>query len=61
MLIKRMNELVDTKQKFIYLSRLYRFGKSMAEDVLSSYYACEEDISRLFCKIQNCKSQRDIR
>lgn len=34
MLIAALNEMVNTKQKFICVSRPRRFGKSMAADML---------------------------
>ena len=40
LLIERTNELVNTRQKYICLSRPRRFGKSMAADMLAAYYGC---------------------
>jgi len=39
LLISRVNRYVRTEQKFICVSRPRRFGKSMAADMLSAYYA----------------------
>lgn len=36
-LIEKTNALLDTEQKFICVSRLRRFGKSMAVNMLSAY------------------------
>ena len=47
-LIEKTNVLLDTEQKFICVSRPRRFGKSMAVNMLSAYYACDEDSSALF-------------
>lgn len=47
-LIEKTNALLDTEQKFICVSRPRRFGKSMAANMLSAYYACGEDSSALF-------------
>lgn len=47
-LIEKTNVLLDTEQKFICVSRPRRFGKSMAVNMLSAYYACGEDSSALF-------------
>ena len=47
-LIEKTNALLDTEQKFICVSRPRRFGKSMAVNILSAYYACGEDSSALF-------------
>lgn len=48
LLIEQTNKLINTKQKYICLSRPRRFGKSMAADMLSAYYCCREDTSVLF-------------
>ncbi len=48
MLIAKINTVVNTKQKFVCVSRPRRFGKSMAADMLSAYYGCGEDTSALF-------------
>ncbi len=48
MLIAKINTVVNTKQKFVCVSRPRRFGKSMAADMLSAYYGCGEDTSVLF-------------
>ena len=47
-LIEKTNALLDTEQEFICVSRPRRFGKSMAVNMLSAYYACGEDSSALF-------------
>lgn len=48
MLIAKTSALVNTKQKFICVSRPRRFGKSMAAEMLAAYYGCEEDTFALF-------------
>lgn len=48
MLIAKVNRRIKTAQRFICVSRPRRFGKSMAADMLSAYYSCEEDSSALF-------------
>ncbi len=47
-LIDKMNAVLDTRQKFICVSRPRRFGKSMAADMLAAYYGRNEDSSKLF-------------
>lgn len=37
-LIERTNALLDTREKYICVSRPRRFGKSMAADMLAAYY-----------------------
>ncbi len=48
LLIAQINAVVNTKQKFVCVSRPRRFGKSMAADMLSAYYGRGEDTSALF-------------
>ena len=59
-LLAKTNALVNTRQKFICVSRPRRFGKSMAADMLTAYYACGEDTSALFSnlKIASAESYR---
>lgn len=61
MLIAQINAVINTKQKFICVSRPRRFGKSMAADMLSAYYGCGEDTSGLFAnlKIASDESYRE--
>lgn len=60
MLIDKLNALVNTKQKFICVSRPRRFGKSMAADMLSAYYGNDSDTTALFgsLKIAQADSYR---
>ncbi len=51
-LIACMNACLNTKQKFICVSRPRRFGKSMALEMLSAYYKKNEGHS---CKIERVK------
>lgn len=57
-LIDRLNRLVNTRQKFVCVSRPRRFGKSMAADMLAAYYDCGSDTSALFdgLTINQCDS-----
>ncbi len=48
LLIEKMNRVLDTRQKFVCVSRPRRFGKSMAADMLAAYYEQGEDSSPLF-------------
>ena len=47
-LIDKINELVNTRQKYICISRPRRFGKSMAADMLTAYYDRSVDTADLF-------------
>ena len=46
--IEKMNTVLNTRQKFICVSRPRRFGKSMTADMLSAYYGRSEDSADLF-------------
>ncbi len=48
LLLEQTNARINTKQKFLCVSRPRRFGKSMAAEMLSAYYNCGEDTSALF-------------
>ena len=43
-LIEKTNAVIDTRQKFLCVSRPRRFGKSMAADMLAAYYERERKI-----------------
>ncbi|MDE7416107.1 MAG: ATP-binding protein [Lachnospiraceae bacterium] len=60
-LIACTNELLNTEQKFICVSRPRRFGKSMALKMLAAYYSCGCDSVDLFkgLKIEREKSFRE--
>jgi len=47
-LVIETNKLVDTKQRFICISRPRRFGKTMAAEMLAAYYGASEDSHDLF-------------
>jgi len=47
-LIVKTNELLDTESRFICISRPRRFGKTMALDMLASYYNSGEESHDLF-------------
>lgn len=47
-LIEKTNAVLNTRQKFLCVSRPRRFGKSMAADMLAAYYGRGEDSSKLF-------------
>lgn len=51
MLIDKMNAVLNTRQKYICVSRPRRFGKSMAADMLAAYYGRETDSAELFDKL----------
>ena len=47
-LIAHTNNYMNTRQKFICVSRPRRFGKSMALEMLAAYYSCGCDSRDLF-------------
>lgn len=47
-LIACTNELINTEEKYICVSRPRRFGKSMALKMLAAYYSCGCDSADLF-------------
>lgn len=51
-LIARMNELINTEERFICVSRPRRFGKSMALRMLASYYSRGCDSRKLFAELK---------
>lgn len=59
-LIACTNELINTKDKYICVSRPRRFGKSMAVEMLAAYYSRGCDSADLFkgLQIENCESFR---
>ena len=55
-LIEKTNAVLDTRQKFLCVSRPRRFGKSMAADMLAAYYERGEDSSPLFDSLKISKA-----
>lgn len=49
-MIRYINTLINTNQRYICVSRPRRFGKTMAADMLCAYYDCSIDSRELFCK-----------
>ena len=49
-LIKRMNKVINTEQRFICVSRPSRFGKSMTANMLAAYYSRGCDSKEMFSK-----------
>ena len=52
MLIELINKLINTKQKYICVSRPRRFGKTMAEEMLVAYYSKGCHSNKLFSKLK---------
>ena len=60
-LIEKTNALIGTQQQFVCVSRPRRFGKSMAAEMLASYYDRSVDSSEIFDKlnISSAESYRE--
>ena len=56
-LIEKTNAALNTRQKFMCVSRPRRFGKSMAADMLAAYYARGEDSAELFEALKISKAE----
>lgn len=58
MIVSELNRLVNTKDKYVCISRARRFGKTMAANLISAYYGKGEDTSPIFktLKIANDES-----
>ena len=55
-LIEKTNAVINTRQKFICVSRPRRFGKSMAADMLAAYYDRGENSASLFDSLKISKA-----
>lgn len=52
-LIEYTNQVINTVQRYVCVSRPRRFGKSMTADMLTAYYGKECDSRELFFWIEN--------
>ena len=55
LLIEKLNDLLDTNDKFLCVSRPRRFGKSMATNMLAAYYSRGCDSREVFSKLKISK------
>ena len=55
-MIEVTNNLLDTKQKCMCISRPRRFGKSMGVDLLIAYYSKGCDSKELFANLEIAKN-----
>ena len=49
-MIRYLNAVINTQQRFVSVSRPRRFGKTMAADMICAYYDREADSRELFAK-----------
>ncbi len=55
LLIAEINKLANTEKRFVCISRSRRFGKSMAEDMLSAYFSKGCDSRKQFVNLKIAK------
>ncbi|MEE0997335.1 MAG: AAA family ATPase, partial [Paludibacteraceae bacterium] len=51
-IIYELNDLIDSDDNFVCLSRPRRFGKSMAGNMISAYYSKGCDTREVFCQMK---------
>lgn len=56
-LIACTNELINTEEKYICISRPRRFGKSMTLEMLAAYYSCGCDSKELFAGLKIAQAE----
>ena len=59
-MILYLNSLVNTKQRYVSVSRPRRFGKTMAADMLCAYYDVEADSRELFDSLLLSEKNNDF-
>ena len=52
MMIAKINEIMDEKNKYVCMSRPRRFGKTIAGNMLAAYYSKGCDSTELFSKFK---------
>jgi len=57
LLIKELNEIIDTRDCYLCVSRPRRFGKTMAENMLCAYYGRTTDTSQIFNNLKIGKDE----
>lgn len=60
-LIAQTNKCLNTRERFLCISRPRRFGKSMTLEMLAAYYSCGCDSRELFAgrKIEDCDTYQE--
>ena len=56
MLIDFTNSILNTKQKYVCVTRPRRFGKSMAAEMIAAYYSCGCDSKEIFSNLKIAKT-----
>ena len=57
-MIRYLNTLINTNQRYISVSRPRRFGKTMAADMLCAYYGKGDDSYSLFKSLKICLNHK---
>lgn len=57
MLIEKINEILDTRDKFLCITKPRRFGKSSVADMLGAYYSKAFNSEDVFNKLNISKSK----
>ena len=57
LILKELNKMINTENRFICVSRPRRFGKSMASDLICAYYGKTSDALPLFEKLKIYKDE----
>ncbi len=56
-MISYLNTVINTKQKYVCVSRPRRFGKTTTLDMLAAYYDCEADSKDIFSGFAICREK----
>ena len=56
-LIEKTNAVLDTRQKFLCVSRPRRFGKSYAANMLAAYYSKGAESEKMFSDLEIGQSE----
>lgn len=58
-MLRKLNNLVNTNQKYVSVSRPRRFGKSMAADMICAYYDREAGSRAMFSALKVAETEAD--
>ena len=58
-MLRKLNNLVNTNQKYVSVSRPRRFGKSMAADMICAYYDREAGSREMFSALKVAETEAD--
>ncbi len=58
-MLRKLNNLVNTNQKYVSVSRPRRFGKSMDADMICAYYDREAGSREMFSALKVAETEAD--